>query len=103
MELPYVAWITGVWVSSGSTPRLHACQLTGVENKSFDPRGDVDSRLLPFDRVFKPLQQKTNVFGHGRLILRDVFGRKLLILGFNLISEDSDVTAAETSFLLASL
>ena len=82
---------------------MHACQLTGVENKSFDPRCHVDSSFVDFDLISKPPQECMNVFCHGGFILCDVFGCKLRMLGLILDAIYRGITAAENSFLFASL
>lgn len=82
---------------------MHACQLTGVENKSFDPRCDVDGSSMDLDFISEPPQECLNVFCHGGFILRDVFGCELRMSGIDLDRVYKDITAEEKSFLLASL
>ena len=82
IELPYVAWSTKQWVSSGLVAITHVCRLTGVENKSLNPRCDIHGWPMDFDLILKPLQESMNVFYHRRLILCDVVGCKLRMSDF---------------------
>ena len=78
IELPYVTWSTRGWVSPVfPSLRCVPAQLTGVENKSLNPRCDVDASFVEFDFILEPRQKGTDVFRHGGFILRDVLGCKL--------------------------